>query len=236
MDGKRKSAWTWRSVWTLPPNIVTILVATNSTDSSSDELLNLDKELTSLVLNNKRRPQYLRNIELKYKLSDWELARTKTPICLPIQGYIQSEKTYSIDLYNLNLWFNANWTPVLDQLRRNPTYKAWAEEDPAYRHVQVSGAPAVATAGRHKKDTEVCRAPASSPSAPLLLPRIRCFDAHDACCIHITLIALYPHLPLPPPFARPLPPRMEGFSKRPQDLQHLLLQWPAGARHQSLRR
>ena len=79
MDGKRRAAWTWRSVWTLPPNIVTILVATNSTDSSSlrDELLDLDKELTSLVLNNKRRPQYLSNIELKYKFSDWELASTK---------------------------------------------------------------------------------------------------------------------------------------------------------------
>ena len=124
MDGKRKSAWTCRSVWTLTPNIETILVVTNSTDSSSlrDELLDLDKELTSLVLNNKRRPQYLRNIELKYKLSDWELARTKTPICLPIQGYIQSEKKYSIDLDNLKLWFNANRSPVLDQLRRNPTY------------------------------------------------------------------------------------------------------------------
>ena len=214
------------------------MVATTSTNPIRlrDELLQLDTELKRLVLEAERCPQNLRNIELKYKHSDWELARTKTPICLPIEGYIQSINHKALDLDNLKLWFNANWSPVLDQLRRNPTYKAWAEEDPAYRHVQVSGAPAVATAGRHKKDTEVRRAPASSPSAPPLLPRIRCFDAHDACCIHITLIASYPHLPLPPPFARPLPPRMEGFPKRPQDLQHLLLQWPAGARHQSMRR
>jgi hypothetical protein len=234
MDGKRRAAWTWRSVWTLPGN----MVATTSSDPIRlrDEQLQLDTELKRLVLEAERCPQNLRNIELKYKHSDWELARTKTPICLPIEGYIQSMNHKALDLDNLNLWFNANWSPVLDQLRRNPTYKAWAEEDPAYRHVQVSGAPAVATAGRHKKDTEVRRAPASSPSAPLLLPRIRCFDAHDACCIHITLIASYPHLSLPPPFARPLPPRMEGFPKRPQDLQHLLLQWPAGARHQSMRR
>jgi hypothetical protein len=48
-------------------------------------------------------PLYLKNIELKYKYSDWELARTKFPIQLPIQGYIQSQNKYSIDSDNLKL-------------------------------------------------------------------------------------------------------------------------------------
>jgi hypothetical protein len=45
---------------------------------------------------------------LKYKHSDWELARTKIPIQLPVQGYIQSQHNYFIDSHNLNQWFNAN--------------------------------------------------------------------------------------------------------------------------------
>ncbi len=83
-------------------------------------------------------PLYLRDIEFKHKLSDWELARTKIPIHLPIQGYIQSEQNRAIDVDNLKLWFNANWSPVDNQLRRDQTYLAWPEDDPAFRHVQVS--------------------------------------------------------------------------------------------------
>ncbi len=51
---------------------------------------------------------------------------------------------------------NANWSPVENQLRRDKAYLAWVEDDPAYRHVQVHGEPAVtvAKAGRHKKDDE----------------------------------------------------------------------------------
>ena len=171
---KRFATWRWSAMWTFPGNVV----ATTSTDPIllQNELQQLDAELKRLVLEAIRLPQKLRNVELKYKLSDWELARKKTPICLPILGYIQTSNHYSIDFYNLNRWFNANWSPVVGQLRTDPTYQAWAEEDPAYRHVQVSCALAVATAGRHKKDTQVRRAPASSPSAPLLLPRIRCFS------------------------------------------------------------
>ena len=153
-------------MWTFPGNIV----ATTSTDPIllQNELQQLDAELKRLVLEAIRLPQKLRNVELKYKLSDWELARTKTPIIMPIHGYIQSENNYSIDLDNLKLWFNANWSPVVNQLRRDTVYMAWTAEDPAYRHVQVSGVPAVAKAGRRKKGSEVRRAPASSPSVPFL--------------------------------------------------------------------
>ena len=138
------------------------MVATRSTDPIllQRELQDVDVELKRLVMERQVFPLYLGNVELKYKLSDWELARTETPIRLPVQGYIQTEKNFSIDLHNLNVWFDANWSPVENQLRLDQTYLAWSEEDPAYRHVQVAGEPAVAKAGRHKKDKQVRRAPA----------------------------------------------------------------------------
>ena len=138
------------------------MVATTSTDPArlQLELQELDTELKRLVTERQGFPLYLRNVEFKYKLSDWDLARTKTPIHLPVEGYIQSKDNYSKDLHNLKAWFDANWSPVENQLRRDQTYLAWSEEDPAYRHVQVAGEPAVAKAGRHKKDKQVRRAPA----------------------------------------------------------------------------
>ena len=155
---KRKGAWRFSAVWTCPGH----MVATGSTDPArlQRELLELDTELKRLVMERQCFPLYLRNVEFKYKLSDWELARTRTPIHLPVQGYIQSQHKHSIDLHNLKVWFDANWSPVENQLRRDQTYLAWSEEDPAYRHVQVAGEPAVAKPGRHKKDKQVRRAPA----------------------------------------------------------------------------
>ena len=150
---KRKGAWRFSAVWTFPGN----MVATISTDPIvlQNEVRQMETEMKRLVLQAQRFPLHLRNIELRYKLSDWELARTKIPIQLPVQGYIQSKRKFSIALYNLNQWFNANWSPVENQLRRDATYLAWVEDDPAYRHVQVDGEPAVAKVGRHKKDKQV---------------------------------------------------------------------------------
>jgi hypothetical protein len=150
---KRKGAWRFSAVWTFPGH----MVATTSTDPSrlKNELQQMETEMKRLVLQAQKYPLYLTNIELKYKLSDWELARTKTPIHLPVQGYIQSDKNRAINFDNLKLWFNANWSPVHNGLRRDPTYLAWAADDPAYRHVQVHGEPAVAEGGRHKKDKQV---------------------------------------------------------------------------------
>ncbi len=95
----------------------------------------METEMKRLVLQAQIFPLNLRNIELRYKLSDWELARTKIPIQLPIRGYIQSQHNYSIDIHNLNQWFHENWSPVENQLRRDKAYLAWVEDDPAYRHV-----------------------------------------------------------------------------------------------------
>ncbi len=62
----------------------------------------MEIEMKRLVLQAKGFPPNVRNIELKYSLADWELAPTKTPILLPVHGYIQSKNNFSIDLYNLN--------------------------------------------------------------------------------------------------------------------------------------
>ena len=61
----------------------------------------METEMKRLVLGAQKFPLYLRNIQLKYKLSDWELARTKTPIHLPVHGYIQSDKQRAIDYWRL---------------------------------------------------------------------------------------------------------------------------------------
>ena len=155
---ERKGVWRFSAVWTCPGH----MVATTSTEPArlQREMQELDTELKRLVTERQRFPLHLRNIEFKYKISDWEVARTHTPVRLPVQGYIQTENHHTKDLYNLKAWFDANWSPVENQLRRDQTYLAWSEEDPAYRHVQVAGEPAVAKPGRHKKDKQVRRAPA----------------------------------------------------------------------------
>jgi hypothetical protein len=153
---KRKGAWRFSAVWTFPGH----MAATTSTDPShlKRELQKMETEMKRLVLGAQKFPLYLRNIQLKYKPSDWELARTKTPIHLPVHGYIQSDKQRAIDYYSLQSWFDANWIPVENQLRRDATYQAWVQDNPAYRHVQVDGTPAVARAGRHKKQKQVLHA------------------------------------------------------------------------------
>ena len=146
---QRKGAWRFSAVWTFPAD----MVATLSTDPVvlQNEVRQMETVMKRLVLQAQRFPLHLRNIQLRYKLSDWELARTKIPVQLPIHGYIQSQDNYSIDFHNLNQWFNASWSPVENQLRRDKDYLVWVEDDPAYSHVQVHGEPAVAKAGRHKK-------------------------------------------------------------------------------------
>jgi hypothetical protein len=150
---KRKATWSFSAVWTFPGHVV----ATTSIDPIhlQNERQQMEIEMKRLVQQAEGFPPNVRNIELKYSLADWELARTKTPIRLPVHGYIQSQHNFSIDLYNLDRWFSANWSPVDNQLRRDPTYTVWAKDDPAYRHVQVDGEPAVTKMGRQKKDKQV---------------------------------------------------------------------------------
>jgi hypothetical protein len=81
---KRKGAWRFSAVWIFPGH----MVATTSTDPSrlKKELQEMETEMKRVVLGAQKFPLYLRNIQLKNKLSDWEVARTKTPIHLPVQG------------------------------------------------------------------------------------------------------------------------------------------------------
>ncbi len=85
--GKRKGAWRFSAMWTFPGHVV----ATASTNPIllQRELQQMEIEMKRLVIQAESFPPNLRNIELKYSLSDWELARTTTPIKLPVQGYIQ---------------------------------------------------------------------------------------------------------------------------------------------------
>ena len=98
--GKRKSAWGFSAVWTFPGH----MVATSSTDPIllQNELRQMETEMKRLVLQAERFPPNLRNIELRYQCCDWVLARTKIPIQLPVQRYIQSKNNYSIDFHSLN--------------------------------------------------------------------------------------------------------------------------------------
>ncbi len=100
---KRKGAWRFNAMLTCPGHIV---VAT-ATDSIvlQNELRQIENEMKRLELQTEKFPLYLRNKELKYKHSEWELARTNIPIQLPVQDsqeYIQSQNYYSIDPDNLN--------------------------------------------------------------------------------------------------------------------------------------
>ena len=90
---------------------------------------------------------------MRYKLSDLAVTLKNTPHQLPRTGYIQSEP-HKIESGNLLRWFAAEWSPLDGQLGRNNAYLVWSRQDPAYRHVQVHGMPAVATGGPNKN--KVC--------------------------------------------------------------------------------
>ena len=124
---KRKAIWSFSAVWTFRGHVV----ATTSIDPIllQNEWQQMEIEMKRLVQQSEGFPPNVRNIELKYSLADWELALTKTPIRLSVHGYIQSKHNFSIDLCNLNRWFSANWSPVDNQLRRDPTYTATLPTD-----------------------------------------------------------------------------------------------------------
>ena len=99
-------------------------------------------------------PTYTSNVELKFKLSDLEVVLANACTMLPVTGYIQSAPHCNIDSGNLLGSFEANWSPVDGQLVRNDDYRQWSHMNPAYRHAQVHGEPAVATRGPGRK--QVC--------------------------------------------------------------------------------
>ena len=144
----RKGSWYFETTWTFSGPRPTASIVT------SGLLVEVDSALTRDLLERETLAAYLRSARLKYKLSDLEIALKRNPITLQVTGYIQSAVNRAIDHDHLLRWFTAEWSPVDGQLGRNDAYREWSQQDPAYRHVQVFGEPAVATRGPNK--SKVC--------------------------------------------------------------------------------
>ena len=150
----RKAAWHFSTECTLTDPAEPALVPdTADSRQKENELQHLDQVLKRLLMTSPRLPlpKNIQSIELKYKLSDWDLARTQLPIKLSVQGYYQAAAHRTMDRDNLNAWLTAEWSPVEGGLRQNKSYKAWAVHDPNYRNLQVCGGSAVALNGPHAK-------------------------------------------------------------------------------------
>ena len=141
----RKGSWHFKTLWTFPgPRPTTAPIV------AIDLLVVVDSAIRRDLLDRETRPPNLRNVQLKYKVSELEVALNKTPITLHVTGYIQSPQNYGVELHNLLRWLAAEWSPVDGQLGRHQPYRDWSRQDPAYWHVQVFGEPAVAERGPGK--------------------------------------------------------------------------------------
>ena len=150
----RRAAWRFDALWAVPAR----LVGSTALTDRKCLLEELDSLLKRDLVERPTFPIKTSNVELKFKLSDLEvvvLANGCTK--LPVTGYIQLATHYHIDSGNLLRWFEANWSPIDGQLVRNNDYRQWSQMDPAYRHAQVYGKPAVATRGLGRK--QVCSPP-----------------------------------------------------------------------------
>ena len=114
----RKGAWRFDSLWTLPAHIIG---STSFTDQNCI-LSELDSAFKRDVVERPEFPNNIRNVEMKYKLSDLEVAFNNPPNQLPVTGYIQSEPQHKIESGNLLRWFASNWSPVVGQLGRDDPY------------------------------------------------------------------------------------------------------------------
>ena len=132
------------------------MVGFTSLTDQSNLLDELESAFIRDVVQRTTFPMHTINVEIKYKLSDLEIALNSPPNQLPVTGYIQSERQEKIDSSNLLRWLQANWSPVDGQLVRNDAYRQWSRLDPAYRHAQVHGKPAVATRGPGRIKVCVC--------------------------------------------------------------------------------
>jgi hypothetical protein len=150
---ERKGAWHFATLWTLPAH----LIGSTSFADRSCILDELESAFMRDVVERATFPKNTINVEIRYKLSDLEVAFNNSPNQLHVTGYIQSERQKKIESGNLLRWLQAKWSPVDGQLVRNDAYQEWSRMDPAYRHAQVHGKPAVATRGPGKK--QVCVRP-----------------------------------------------------------------------------
>ena len=138
----RSGSWHFQTLWTFPATIP----STNAITSAW--LVGVDDALKRDLLERTTLPPLLRNAQLKYKISDLQLALGSSPITLPVTGYIQSLPHRAVDLDHLFRWFPATWSPVVGNLGRDKAYGTWFPGDPGYRHVQLYGEPAIGVAKR----------------------------------------------------------------------------------------
>jgi hypothetical protein len=214
----RKGAWRFETLWRLPTHIV----AFTSLADQSNLLDELDSAFIRDVVPRTTFPMHTINVEIKYKLSDLEIALNSPPNQLPVTGYIQSERHQKISSSTLLRWLQANWSPVDGQLVRDDAYQQWSRLDPTYRHAQVHGKPAVATRGPGRN--KVCVCPNTPSLDSLIGPRcsvrfvstpIFASDRQLAC--HLCLTFRTHARPLPQRIGdRPRPPRKSARRRPPE--------------------
>jgi hypothetical protein len=81
----------------------------------------LDSELWHDVIARQTFLPYIRNVELKCKMADLEVAMIENPMVpskvLPVVGYIQSVQIHPIEDDHLMCWFEVEWSSNQGQLR-----------------------------------------------------------------------------------------------------------------------
>ena len=134
----RHTSWRFLSLLSVPPDLAQCI------PNESDDVV---KRILSSQLIHAFRPDPVFNVEVRYALSD--LRETK----IKLEGYVQTSKP--IDVYIMQRWFNAEWSPVGGQCCRSPAYLTFREPHPDYRHLSLYGKPALHKGGRPSKKKEV---------------------------------------------------------------------------------
>jgi hypothetical protein len=99
----RKANWRFDALWAFPAQLVG---STESTDRKS-LLEKLDSLLKRDLVERPTYPTCTGYVELKYKLSDLDVALTKASTQLPVALYFQSAPANKIESSNLLRWFTA---------------------------------------------------------------------------------------------------------------------------------
>ena len=86
--GERKGAWHFDAMWTLPAN----MIGSTSFADRSCALDELESAFMRDVVERTTFPMNTINVEIKYKLSDLEVALNNPPNQLSVTGYIQSKR------------------------------------------------------------------------------------------------------------------------------------------------
>jgi hypothetical protein len=129
----RHTYWRFLSLLSVHPDLAQcITIAINESDD-------VVKRIVSSQLIHAFRPDHF-NIEVRYTLFDL------TVTVIQLEGYVQTSKP--IDVYILQRWLGAEWSPIGGQCCRSPAYQIFREPHPDYRHLSLYGNPALHKGGR----------------------------------------------------------------------------------------